>query len=373
MKNLYKIFLLVVWFATLLNLYNYTHFVFPYCDYLELLKSRFIKFNSIDDLNIYFVKTHKTASSALQNVLIRLADKRKMRVVNNLEKEAKIVQSQNLKNKIFFIHGRHDKQVAELAFPRNNSFYMTILRNPVDQLVSSINYFPSLKNASELLINNIENETFVQELGKDDRIYCLLRNSASYELGLVDCGEPYKGSKENLIERFKQDFDFVILTEYFNEGLILLKSLLNLSYRDIVCLSVNQGTKKKETKDRQWAESIIKKVSNADVILYNYYKKKYEKIAIWLKDEVNELKKQIELYENKCTDGREQKYAYKNVPFVGYTLKKNLTDDLNNYCWKLTIPELDFLDYINKKSDKIWNKFFSSIGKATVNFNKTLT
>ncbi|CAF0849277.1 unnamed protein product [Brachionus calyciflorus] len=316
--------------------------------------SRLKKFKSIDDLNIYFVKTHKTASSALQNVLIRLADTRNMRVINKLGREVEIVQEKNLNNKIFFIHGRHNRRVAESAFPRNNSLYMTILRNPADQLVSSINYFMRLQDDREEIIRNIQNEKKIQSLGKKDRIYCLLRNSASYDLGLVDCAESYQGSEQNLIERFKQDVDFVILTEFFNEGLILLKSLLNLSYRDIVCLSVNQGTKKKETKDRQWAESIIKKVSNADVILYNYYLKKYQTIAILLKDEVNELKKQIQFYENKCTDGREQKYAYKDVPFVGYTLKKNLTDDLNNYCWKLTIPELDFLDYINEKSKKIW-------------------
>ncbi|CAF1068886.1 unnamed protein product [Brachionus calyciflorus] len=309
---------------------------------------------SKEELNIYFVKTHKTASSALQNVLIRLADKRNMRVINNLEREVKIVQEKNLTNKIFFIHGRHNKRVAELAFPRNNSLYITILRNPADQLMSSINYFVRLQDKKEEIIRNIQNESEIQLLGKKDEIYCFLRNSASYDLGLVDCAESYKASEESLIEKFKQDFDFVFLTEFFNEGLILLKRLLNLSYIDILCLSVNQGTKKKETQDRQWAEGIIKNVSNADVVLYNYYLKKYQTISILLKDEVNELKKQKELYEDKCTDGREQKYFYDNVPFVGYRLKKNLTDDLQNYCWKLLITEKEFLKYINDKSKKNW-------------------
>ncbi|RNA36815.1 monocarboxylate transporter 2 [Brachionus plicatilis] len=182
--------------------------------------------------------------------------------------------------------------------------------------MSSINYFRDLKNERKYVFDNIKNETMMKTLANRKSIYCLLRNSASYDLGLVNCAESYTGSEQSLINRFKNEFDFVILTEYFNEGLILLKKMLNLSYKDIVCLSVNQGTKKVDEKDRQWAESVIEEVSNADVILYNYYLKKYKKLKHLLNDELGELKRQIELYQNECTDGRQEKYFYGNVPFL---------------------------------------------------------
>lgn len=352
----YKIFLFI-FLLTLLSVFKYSEIEkikFSHYDYFESIDNQNKNLNHTDDINIYFVKTHKTASSALQNVLIRLADKRNMRVVTNLAKEAQFVIKNNLNNKIYFIHGRHNRRKAESAFPRNRSLYITILRNPVSQLLSSINYFKGLENRKDFIVKNIENEKLMKLMGKRSKIYCLLGNSASYDLGLVNCAESYKGSEESLIENFKQQFDLVFLTEFFNEGLILLKRYLNLTYRDIVCLSVNQGIKRKKPKDVQWAQSIVGKVSNADLILYNYFLKKYQNISLILKDEVNELKKQINLYENKCTNGREEKYFYANVPFVGYQLKKNLTDNLKNFCWKLTITELNFLDYIKKKSNKIW-------------------
>ncbi|RNA36402.1 galactosylceramide sulfotransferase-like [Brachionus plicatilis] len=305
--------------------------------------------------NIYFVKTHKTASSALQNVLIRLADKRKMRVVTNLQKEIIINSSFGLNDKIYFIHGRHNTQIAEKAFPRNNSLYMTILRKPADQLLSSLNYFRMLKGKRTTIYNNIEDERTMKKLASKNKILCLLRNSASYDLGIVNCAESYKGSEQSLINRFKKEFDFVILTEYFNEGLILLKKMLNLSYKDIVCLSVNQGTKKVDEKDREWAESVIEKVSNADVILYNYYLKKYEEVRVLLKDEVDELKRQNDYYQNECTNGREQKYFYGDVPYIGYSLRTNLTGDFKDFCVKLTSTELELTNDLLKKQLDIFS------------------
>lgn len=359
MNYQYKVLFFVL-ILILLAFYNYSKFSklffkkFKYLNFVKLTNDNVQNLKSISDYNIYFVKTHKTASSALQNVLIRLADKRNMRVVNNLVNEAKLIKNKSLNNKIYFIHGRHNSGLAEAAFPRNHSLFMTILRNPVDQLLSSINYFSGLRGQKENIINNIRNESLMKEMAKKDQVFCLLKNSASYDLGIVECAESYKGSEKSLVNRFTKEFDFVILTEFFNEGLVLLKNMLNLSYRDIVCLSVNQGTKKKSQKDRQWAESIIGNVSNADVILYNYYLKKYQKISVLIKNEVDKLKKEVELYQNKCTDGREEKYFYGDVPSVGYSLRKNLTDEFKDFCWKLTITELNFLSYINKKSKNIW-------------------
>ncbi|RNA07016.1 galactosylceramide sulfotransferase-like [Brachionus plicatilis] len=249
--------------------------------HLWILQERLAeRFESIEDLNIYFVKTHKTAGSSLQNVLIRVADRRKMRVVNNLN--IGVDREEKMNNKIFFFHGRHDPKVAEKVFPRNHSLYITIL--------------------------------------------------LSFELGYVECGEAYKGSEQSLLERFKNDFDFVFLTEYFNEGLILLKKLLNLSYDDIVCLVLNQGSKEVDPVDRHWAHKIIKNLSDADLIFYDYYLKKYRLLSVLLKDEVNELKKLNQLYQNKCTMGRKEQLFYSMIPYVGFSLRKNLTGELKDFC-----------------------------------------
>ena len=278
------------------------------------------KFRNLKHYNIYFQKTHKTASTALQNILIRLTEKRKFIPIRFVQNES-------------------------------NTLFITILRKPADQLLSLLNYM--FYNEKDFIVKNIRNSSLLNSLCKQSIHYCLIRNSVSHDLGYVKAGYSYKGSKADLINKFNKDYDFVLLKEYFNEGLILLKKILDLSYEDIVCLQVNKGTKNVTVLEKEWAERIVKEVSEADVVLYNHYFEIYKNIAEQLKEEVKELERLNSIYKDKCTVGRGQEF-YRSHLLLGYKLRENLTSDLKDICWKLIEKGPQFVVYILELSKSFY-------------------
>ena len=311
------------------------------------IDSKLLEHFQNENSSIYFCKTHKTAGSALQNVLFRVAKKRKLKVIKyNFEPTLNDVH----KAKIFFNHIIHNRNRAENLFFRNASLYLTIIRNPIDQFISQINYRNDLYTQKKIIFANIHNENFIKiNSHNKSQNLCNLRNSFSYDLGYVKCGDSYKGSKQELLKRVQRDFDLVLVSEYFEEGLILLKMLLNLEFEDIVCLEVNKGVRKSDRKEFDFVKTIISNISNADTIIYDFYVEKYKKLSVLLKDEVDELKRLNKVYTDKCTDGRKIKFYYSNSQFNSYVLKQNLSKDLNELCSVLVSNQKEIGYYIENR------------------------
>ena len=109
----------------------------------EKIKS---KVSTMNDINIYFFKTHKTGSTTLKNILMRIKTRRKMTLVKTFE------NNQNHSyNRIFLDHKRFNREEAEKLFPKKKSIYITILRNPADQILSTINFYTFLKNKKKYI------------------------------------------------------------------------------------------------------------------------------------------------------------------------------------------------------------------------------
>ena len=77
---------------------------------------------------------------------------------------------------------------------------------------------------------------------------------------------------EQFISKMKEDFDFVMINEYFDESLVLLKSYMNWDYIDILYLNrlVSSSKRKKE----KLSEEVIKEVKfrcQVDVKLYEVF------------------------------------------------------------------------------------------------------
>ena len=69
----------------------------------------------------------------------------------------------------------------------------------------------------------------------------------AFDLGLSNM---YKAmSEDDLGEWLVDYYDLVMITEYFDESLILLKELMNLEFTDIVYLRSNSNKKKKFSED----------------------------------------------------------------------------------------------------------------------------
>ncbi|XP_006816710.1 galactosylceramide sulfotransferase-like [Saccoglossus kowalevskii] len=158
----------------------------------------------------------------------------------------------------------------------NGAKYITILRDPWSQFKSSFSFFNWAHVVEEAIGNTTHHlEKFLNNPG---RFYKwqnapihkqYMRNFMSFDLGLP----LHQYDDVNAIVRFvnmiEKDFDLVMLLEYFDESLILLKRLLCWKLEDILYLKINQ--RKKLTPVQSNAEQLYRHFSQADYTLYEHF------------------------------------------------------------------------------------------------------
>ena len=124
-----------------------------------------------------------------------------------------------------------------------NATKITILREPLSQLVSAFQYFPpSLFTQNKINLKSFEdfiNSTSATEASKVE-IRENTHNPMAFDLGLSPM---YRDkTEEELADWLVGYYDLIMITEYFDESLILLKNLLSLEFSDIAYLKWNKNT-----------------------------------------------------------------------------------------------------------------------------------
>ncbi|XP_065569308.1 galactosylceramide sulfotransferase-like isoform X2 [Artemia franciscana] len=161
----------------------------------------------------------------------------------------------------------------------DNSVYVTILRSPAHQFESMFHYMDMRK-----FYNVSSFETFLQELElgniKNDRFHDIFeagRNQLSFSLGLENGDFANETAIDSFIEEIDNKFHLVMISEYFDESVILLKNLLGTAIGQM--LYVKQLPRSEETKYKLTEQNtkLLEKWLSADVKLYNFFKRKLVK------------------------------------------------------------------------------------------------
>ena len=245
-----------------------------------------------------FLKTHKTGSSTITNILNRYADLRELRVAlpalgfyrfrwpmpfNWAAVDLWRMNGETAN--VLRNHARYYRPAMNVIM-KNNTKYVTILRNPVDQWESTFNYmeFSSSLNLSDdgtpmdtflsnphVYLRNmvIRLKTFPESLN-------LVRNGMFFDLGLPP--RLYEDAKaiDLEIEKIEKDFSLVLIMEYFDESLVLLKREFCWDLDDILYVKFNQRQGRNKTDPLP--EHLIKKIrawNAADVLLYEHFNKTF--------------------------------------------------------------------------------------------------
>ncbi|XP_033760843.1 galactosylceramide sulfotransferase-like [Pecten maximus] len=126
-----------------------------------------------------------------------------------------------------------------------DAFYVSIIRDPFDQFVSSFHYFRKVWGTPYL--NNITGEFPMSELLRHPDRYepkvadSFTNNRMAFDLGfplsLFDNPSPEKISK--YISHLDSTLHFVMIKEYFDESVVLLKHFLNWTMKDILYVRQN--------------------------------------------------------------------------------------------------------------------------------------
>ncbi|XP_078384839.1 galactosylceramide sulfotransferase-like [Oculina patagonica] len=243
--------------------------------------------------HIYFLRTHKTASSTTSTILLSyginknhtiildpdLAD-RQWPALLELNKVSSLVQSDAAK--IFCTHIRFNKEPINSVFPKTKAKYITIIRNPVDRFKSAWMFHRIVEQAgisnNSFTINTfLKSPNALKEMGKTlnktKQILNCFSNPNLFDMGFEREHFQNMTLVRSYIDKMDREFDLVMITDYFNESLILLKRLLCWEFEDIVYikLRVNKRT-------LEFEEDVKKNTltwNHADAILFDHFNKTF--------------------------------------------------------------------------------------------------
>ena len=261
-----------------------------------LVQNRFKNACGKPATRIVFIKTHKTASSTVASIFQRFGYLRNllMALPNNkisghsfpdamkFPRKALMSIPKGIPRTHFDIitdHVRYDRQGLEGLIP--NAKYVTILRDPVTQLESAFGYFEMAKGMG--IVNHSNPfRTFMED---PDYFYRTQnynmknrsRNGLLYDLGFEPEYFEDSSAVREMIDRIDREFHIVLLMEYLDESLILMKNILCWDFKDIIYVSKGIRSKTHRYPVSQELQDQIRIWNQADVLLYEHFNRTFWK------------------------------------------------------------------------------------------------
>lgn len=262
-------------------------------------------------------------------------------------------------------HARFNSAPLRELMPKGTQ-YVTILRNPLTQFSSlfkfmdlgrilnfksrreqvSMKYF--LNNAYEILKSLHQYNP--QALIDNPSLY-LLRNPQLFDLGFEPSFSEDKNRINKEIAAIDNHFNLILIMEYFDESLVLLKRRMCWDLDDVVYFKHNVQVEGKNDELPSVKEKILR-WAGADVNLYNYFNKslwdriKKEESNFW--EEVALLRwKNKKLTESCLKKGIffDRPYAGSNSLIYGHSLKTDIPPNLKQICERMTRSEIQYIEY----------------------------
>jgi len=204
--------------------------------------------------SIAFVKTHKTGGSTMADILHRLAWKKNLtffspndRGVLNWTKIQATVPAHHQFD-MLAVHAIYNKELTE-AYLRTKPFCMSVVREPVAREDSGWRFRASHNGvtdpgdwSSRLLAMAINRKQHSNEMSRDFGWY----GGVDIRRGLPEGKDTFRNDHNeeaisDFIDRVDKGMDCVFLNEYYDEGLVLLKHMLNLNLADMFYLKAKES------------------------------------------------------------------------------------------------------------------------------------
>ncbi|XP_060092271.1 galactosylceramide sulfotransferase-like [Heteronotia binoei] len=327
--------------------------------------------------NVVFLKTHKTGSSTVQNILFRAGERRNLTVAfprysyqfaypERFSRDfVEDLPPRTSHFNLLCSHMRLDAREAQAVVPPPTVF-LTILRDPVQTFESVFHYYRNIVPAFQPLSNR--SRPLLAFLEASDRYYDaqdvsngLARNPMTFDLGLNASQEAAPGSWwASELERLNQTFQLVMIAEHFDESLLLARELLGLDMEELVYARLNVRHKEEEP----LAKELVPKIQAwnwFDVQLYRFFQRifwrKVERYGyVRMKRELAAFRALLQETAGKCLSGEPvgpevmadelRPWQPGSVTILGYNLRKNLTSDHYRACFRMVLPELQYHAYL---------------------------
>lgn len=245
--------------------------------------------------NIAFVKTHKAGSSTIANILQRYGITHDLTFAlpnkihhtygynyiskpgDILTKEKVIPLPRGQEYNILFNHAIYNRTAFQEIMPKNTS-YITILREPFQQFVSAFEYYHVdrifASRNSDILNETNPISAYLADPMKFERgvgLFSYIKNKQAEDLGMSR-EEFFRDEKlKAYIAQMDVDFSLVMIMEYFDESLLLLKRQLCWETKDILYIPKNKNRHKPYRNFTSQDYTRHKKISHLDYSLYSHY------------------------------------------------------------------------------------------------------
>jgi len=317
---------------------------------------------------IGFLKTHKCASSSVQNILMRFGLNHQLNFA--LPSAGNYVgrympfhrtmlsgtewESAGLPYHIFALHTIWNReQVAATLQPGTS--YITIVREPIDLFESLWSY------AGMSAYYHMDLESFALAPKKGHlatRAYRNLgRNQMLWDAGLPVTAMDNATAVQAKIEEMEDTFDLVMVAERWDESMVLLRDLLCWEFRDVANFKLNARKESKKVVLSSEAREALREYLANDYLVYNHFKAKFEeKVNRFglprMSRELGQLKSANEEIQELCsvkaTDNDSLKPGENKLwgrGVVAYTY--NTTNSAE--CRLFGLSELNFIDELRKE------------------------
>lgn len=235
--------------------------------------------------HIAFLKVHKAASGSATSIFFRFGTTRKLKFLRpkwlNIVSSSETISDKQIHNgayKPFDIMTSHViyNRAAFEKYLHNDSAYIGIVREPYIQFKSSMNYMAP---------------KYVYNISDNDPIQQYLRNPSRYEQGkgprfswinnrqATEFGTPDQiiitqnvTAMNEYVQKLDKEFHLVIIAEYFDESVVLMRRMLNWKLSDILYRRLHiRGWDRKQTIPKAHDRRLYRKWAFADYAIYDFF------------------------------------------------------------------------------------------------------
>ncbi|CAH1269832.1 GAL3ST1 [Branchiostoma lanceolatum] len=269
--------------------------------------------------DIAFIKTHKTGGTTVMQILHRFGYLRNTSFllphndINDLYPHGLLNPNLYLPpiqhgHGILTYHAVYDRRSIIKHLSENSTFF-TIIREPLSHLKSTFSYYRLSRLMEDYESTEMEAMIkFLEDPGRYDtkfntdspsRPVSFTRNPMALELGFpVDklqntAGDPSSEEIKNFLQRISRDLDLVMIMEYFEESLVLLRRLMCWDLQDILYLRYNSYEYSNVTVPPVLVD-IHKRWDTVDYALYDHFNRtlwgKIQKEGNDFRQELNHFK-----------------------------------------------------------------------------------
>lgn len=339
---------------------------------------------TVPKTNVAFLKVHKAGSTTVMNIFLRFGDSHSLNIVLpkttkqhafNYLGYGKSIQKERINripgNETYSIlcnHVVYNKTVfQEVLGP--NVINIAIIREPFTHFPSAASYYGLINKMRKRLGIKIDDQRLLSAYLMSPSIFGhhhRTHNGMFADFGLASNQYYNETAINKYLLDLEKDFALVMLIEYFEESLVLMKRILCWDLKDIlfVPLNINKKKQKHPINLSEQDKRNLFKYNYADFKLYFFFR---EKLFKQIKNAGDDFQPEVKHFKNIHLSVK--KYCYQNQlkKFSGYVVLTMKASPWNKEftitpgdCKFMMSAELPLLKQLMSKAEKRYNTWWEN-------------